>query len=191
MSVTDEQVAALRSYVAADVAEEWVSLHDQLRQDGGLDDYGTLVTAAFVTAVRRKFSPTWTLAAVIRFVASARATISEKPDLIEPRAAENLIRRALGDTVTDTADLETKTRAQLLLLVALIQDEQLDDIGLDAFLVDARTLADQISRDKEQPRHSYGAPDSQHPSSPPPDQPGAPGRPSRAASRAAAQDSAS
>jgi hypothetical protein len=146
MMATDEQVAALRAYLAAD-EDEWVRLHERLIQSDGLDGYGQFVYAAFVTAVRRRFSPTYTRADIIRFVASVRATLSEKPDVIDPRAAENMIRRALNEQVTDEADQETNVRAQLILLIALIGDKELDDAGLDEFLDTVRTLTGQWRAD--------------------------------------------
>src|SRR5262249_52359867 len=97
-----------------------------------------LVHAAFITAVRRKFSPTWNVADIIRFVAAARAERGEGADDIDPRAAEHLIRRALGDRVADGLDQGTKGGGQILLLVTLVEAEQLGD-----FLVEARVLADQ------------------------------------------------
>lgn len=142
MPVTDEQVAALRALLASDAdQEEWAERHRKLLQNGRGAGYGELFFAAFVTAVRRRFSPTWTLASVIEFVASVRATLGEERDAVQPRAAENMIRRALGDTITDEFDAETKARAQLLLLIVLIEDEQLDDAALDKFLSDARAKA--------------------------------------------------
>jgi hypothetical protein len=142
VEVTDEQVAVLRAYLADD-GDESVRLHEQLIQSDGLDGYGEFVYAAFVTAVRRRFSPTYTHADIIRFVAGVRSLLSEEPDAIDPRAAENMIRRALNEHVTDEVDQETKVRAQLALLIALITDEELDDAGLDEFLDTVRTLTGQ------------------------------------------------
>jgi hypothetical protein len=141
--VTDEQVAALRSFLAGDDPDKWVNLHKRLMQSDGLDGYGEFVYAAFVTAARRRFSPTYTRPDIIRFVAGVRALLSEEPDAIDPRAGENLIRRALGDPVSDDLDMETKTRAQISLLFTLIQDEEFDDAELDEFLDTVCTLTGQ------------------------------------------------
>src|SRR5262249_45019012 len=124
--------------------EVWVRQHEQLLEDGCLDDYGALVYSAFVTTVRRRFSPTWTQASVIRFVADVRAALAEEPGAINPVAGENLIRRALGDTVRDDIDQETKARTQLMLLDALIAEAGLDGAGLDQLLSEARMMADQL-----------------------------------------------
>ena len=140
MTVTDEQVAALRSYLQGDPAE-YLPAHQNLIDTGGAEGYGVLVYAAFVQAVRRTYGPTYDPADIIHFVADLRAFLSDLPDLIHPRAAENLIRRALGDPVTDDLDEETKARTQLVLLTVLAADAQLDGAALEEFLNTARTTA--------------------------------------------------
>lgn len=140
MAVTDQHVTALRTYLVGD-ADDWERLHRDLIESGDVAGYGEFVYAAFVAAVRQRFSPTWTKGDVIQFVAGIRAALSEDPNAIDPRAAEHLIRRALNDPVTDEIDAETKARAEVLLLAALIEDEQLDDSALEEFLSRARALA--------------------------------------------------
>jgi hypothetical protein len=142
MLVTAAQVAALRAYLVLDLFEA-DRLNRQLVQTDDLDGYGELVYAAFVTAARRKFSPTWTVADIIRFVANARAQRGGDADDINPRAAENLIRRALDDHVADEVDQETKARTQILLLAALVEDQQLSDADLDEFLGTVHMLTSQ------------------------------------------------
>jgi hypothetical protein len=140
--VTDQQVAALRAYLAGG-SNERVRLHEQLLQSDGLNGYGELVHTAFVTAVRRRFAPIYTRSDVIRFVADIRVLLSERPDAIHPCAGENLIRRALGEPIADDIDQETRGRTEIVLLAVLIKDEELDDAGLDEFLGSVRTLTGQ------------------------------------------------
>jgi hypothetical protein len=144
MAVSDEQVAALRAFLTLQ-PDEAERLTEQLAAVGALDGYGALVYAAFVTAIRRRFSPTWTIPYVIRFVATARARLLKNEIEIDPRAAEILMRRALGDSIVAELDEEARTRAQIFLLGEMVVDEQLDDAGLDAFLATARVLADQLA----------------------------------------------
>jgi hypothetical protein len=144
MPVTDEQVAALRSFLALNAAEA-ERMTRQLVAADHLNGYGELVYAAFVTAARRRFSPIWSIPDVIRFVASARAELLEDDVDIDPRTSESLIRRAIGDRVTAELDETASARAQLFLLSELIFDEQLDDAGLDTFLAQARSIADQLT----------------------------------------------
>jgi hypothetical protein len=63
---------------------------------------------------------------------------------IDPRAAEVMIRRVLGDAVTGDFEDEGKARAQVFVLLVLVDGEGFDDAGLDAFLAEVRTLADQL-----------------------------------------------
>lgn len=108
-----------------------------------MDGYSQLVYAAFVTAARRRFSPTWTIPDIVRFVAAARVELLDDDVDVDPRTSEILIRRAIGDHVATELDMETSAHAQLLLLGELIVDERLADASLDAFLTQARSLADQ------------------------------------------------
>lgn len=145
MAVTDADAAALRSYLAkGDDGADWKQQHEQLYQMGDPRGYGALVYATFVTAVRRRFSPTWTMAEVIQFVALVRRALDDDRAAVDPITAENLIRRALGDHVSDNAGEEAKAISQLILLVALVAEAGLDSIGLDQLLSEARAMADQI-----------------------------------------------
>lgn len=143
MAVIDEEAAALRAFLALEL-DDAERLTNQLVEADRLDGYGELVYAAFVVAVRRRFSPTWTIPGVVRFVAAARVRLLEDGIAIDPRTAEILMRRALGDVVAADLDELARARAQIFLLGELIVDEDLDDAGLDEFLVQARTLADRL-----------------------------------------------
>lgn len=142
MPVTDEQVAALRALLALN-SPEAERLTRQLVEADRLDGYSQLVYAAFVTAARRRFSPTWTISDIVRFVAAARAELLADDVDVDPRTSEILIRRAIGDHVATEVDMEASAHAQLLLLGELIVDERLADTSLDTFLTQARSLADQ------------------------------------------------
>jgi hypothetical protein len=147
MTVTDEQVAALRAYlgVTTDAEdEETQELIQRLSRPGAGGSVPELVYAAFVIAARRKFFPAWTRSDVIRFVAQIRALLSEQPDLLDPTAAEHQLRSALGETLTSYPDAEAGARAQVILLDAVDQCEELDDAGITELLNQARTMADQL-----------------------------------------------
>jgi hypothetical protein len=141
--VSDEHVASLRAFLALE-PDEGMRLTRQLAQTGDVQSYGELIYAAFVTAVRRRFSPSWTVPEVIRFVVTVRARLLDDEIQIDPRAAEVLMRRALGDSVTGDFDDETRARAQIFVLAELVADEQLDAPGLDQFMGQTRALADQL-----------------------------------------------
>jgi hypothetical protein len=144
MPVSDEQVEALRAFLALE-SDQVRRLTKQLVEAGRAEGYGELVYAAFVSAIRRHFSPTWTLTEVIRFVASMRTRLLADDTDIDPLTAEILIKRALGDRIATELDEKSRARVQILLLIELVADETLDDVGLDAFLAQARSLADQMT----------------------------------------------
>src|SRR6266516_2652175 len=147
MAVTDEQVAALRAYLylrsdqEADKAEQ---LFKQLARSGAVEGIGELLYAAFTVAARRKFSPTWTLADIVRFVAQVRAQASDEPSLLDPAAAEHQLRTALGAKLPGYPAEEARAQTQLVLLPALADSLGLDQAGLDGLLAEARPLADQL-----------------------------------------------
>src|SRR4051812_5382965 len=98
MAIIDEHVAALRAFLALDSVEA-ERLTKRLIETGQVEGYGELMYAAFGTAIRRRFAPTWTLPDVIQFVASVRAQLLEDGVDVDPRTVEILIIRTLGDNI--------------------------------------------------------------------------------------------
>lgn len=173
MAISDEQVTSLRALLSAD-SDKGVELTERLVRTGDLEGYGSLIYAAFVVAVRRRFQPSWTIPGVVRLVASVRARLLKAEIEIDPLAAEVLTRRALGDGVVGELDDETKARVQIFMLAELVADEQLDESALDEFMKQVRALAhhfDRLSHQhcslnsdlprsaKERPAHALGAAD--------------------------------
>ena len=147
MTVTDDHVAALRAYLSAgsdDEAAEAERLFMLLAEAGTAEGIGELLYAMFVIAARRRFSPTWTHAEIIRFVAGVRALVSERPDALDARAAEHQLCAALGEKQVGYPDEEARARSQVVLLEALIQSAELDDAGLNELLAEGRRLADDV-----------------------------------------------
>src|ERR1039457_276768 len=143
MAVTEEQMATLRAQLEGDL-EEHRRLLAQLDRAAAGTGYSALLSAAFCVAVERRFAKGTPAADVIEFVGDVRSRFDELANKIDPRTAERLILAVYTDEhVPDELDLETRFRTQLLLLGALIADENLDDAGLDEFLAHARKLADQ------------------------------------------------
>lgn len=141
MPVTGEQVRALRAFLAFDPIYE--RLTRELAASGRWPGFGELVCSAFVTAVRRRFAPTWISAQVVRFTAQVRNGLRTEGVDLDPLATEILIRQALGDRITSSHD-DNNTHAQVMMFVLgeLISQEHLDESGLDDFLAEARALAD-------------------------------------------------
>ncbi|GLW61791.1 hypothetical protein Arub01_00350 [Actinomadura rubrobrunea] len=146
MQVTDEHVKALRSYLSGD-PEVWIPVHERLLASGRAEGHESLIWAAFALLVRRKFSPTWSVDKVIRYVASVRASLGEQASLIDARVAESLMCRALGDEVNsevlDKAGDKAKVHAELVMLMALVSDANMDDSALDELLESAQKVANQ------------------------------------------------
>jgi hypothetical protein len=143
MPVTDDQVATLRALLAND--------RDRYRQlFAGLDraeagkGYNALVAASFGLAAQRRFGSSYTQADIVTFVGDVRAKSAGVSEDLDPEAAELMLSAVLGSASTRGMSRESKAITQILLLGGLIADEHLDDAGLDAFLADARKLADQI-----------------------------------------------
>jgi hypothetical protein len=146
MAVTDDQVAALRTYLSARTdagADDAERRFLTLARTSGLDGVEVLVYGSFAAAARRRFSPTWTSADLIRFVADFRSSSPEAAGLVSASAAENQLRRVLGERLTARPDEETRGRAQLILLAALTVDFAPHE--LDGLLSEGRTLADSLA----------------------------------------------
>jgi hypothetical protein len=142
MAVTDEQVAALRAYLADD-EDEYGRLIERVEEADGLAGFSALFGSAFFDAVNRRFSPDWTVGEVVRFVADVRARYIKDPNQLNPRDAERLIRTALGDGSIDDLDEDIKS-AQMILLPALIHAEQPSPAVLEEILARARERADNL-----------------------------------------------
>lgn len=143
MSVTDQQVATLRAMLSGNRAEH-KRLVAQLDQRGDGLGYSGLVTAAFIKAVDHRFGKASTQTDVIEFVSEARSRSDEIAEAVDPRVGERLILKVVSDASTDDIDARTSAATKLLLLAALIADEELDGAGLDKFMADARQLADYL-----------------------------------------------
>lgn len=142
MAVTDEQVAALRSYLKGDL-DQYRRLADALDRTAAQTGYSALLAAAFFEAVDRRFAENGTKADVVEFVGAVRARSERLADQIDPDVAERLILHSLGEGSIADIDDETVIGTQFTLLAALIVDANLGDSGLDEFLAEARALADE------------------------------------------------
>lgn len=140
MPVNDQQMAALRAQLAGNY-EEHKRLLQQVDAAGGMHDYMSLVSAAFLEAVDRRFADVSLPAAVIEWVADVRSRSPEAAEAIDPAGAERVILKTLGQG--DIGDLSGRDIRHIMrvLLPLLIADAQLDDTALDAFMATARKLA--------------------------------------------------
>ena len=95
-----------------------------------------------MTAVERRFARDVNPGEVIEFVGSVRSTSPHVADKVDPVIAERVIMGVFNDDSLDDIGVRKSFETQLILMAAIIGDEQLDDAGLDAFLAKARKLAD-------------------------------------------------
>jgi hypothetical protein len=142
MPVTDDQVAALKAYLSGDF-HQYERIHGRLDPVAAKTGYSALLTATFFEAVDRRFAKGGTAADVVEFVGAVRARSEEFATELDPRVAERLIRAMLTDEDVDDIDVDTKVNSQFLLLYPLVEDQRLDDAGLDELLAEARKLADE------------------------------------------------
>lgn len=131
----------LRAHIGGD-ADVVGRAREQFAEPPALAALGSLTQAAFVVAARRMFAPTWTRSDVIQYVAMIRTIFPDQPDLLNPLAAENELRIALGDSVPAWPDDAARSTVVAILLPALGQTLELDDAGIDELLSQARELAD-------------------------------------------------
>ena len=97
MAATGDQVAALRAYLSVRTDAETTDAQRQfitLSRTGRLGAVGALVYGAFAAAARRRFSPTWASADIVRFAADFRSSSAEAADLLSPAAAETSYARS-------------------------------------------------------------------------------------------------
>lgn len=142
MPVTDEAMATLRAYLTGNL-DEYHTRWDQLGPTAAAAGYGALVTAAFVTAVERRFTEATPVAEVIKLVGETRIRFDETGDRMDPHIGERLIRAVHHDDDTlEDIDGRQQGSAQFLLLLAMVLDEGLEGPALDGFLAEARKMAD-------------------------------------------------
>jgi hypothetical protein len=151
VAISDAMVAAMHTYLSGlhsdSDADSDAALNESDRQflallkSDQIEGLGELVLAAFTIAARRQFSPTWIPAEIVRFVAGVRSRSSEMATLLQPSAAENQLRIALGNTVTPYPEMEARGRAQMVLLNALTSNYSPQELA--SLLSDARALAEQ------------------------------------------------
>jgi len=143
MPVTDDQVATLRALLAND-RERHKRLYAGLDRAQVGKGYSAMIAASFGLAATRRFGSGYTPGDIVTFVGDVRAKSEGVAEDLDPDVAELLLNAVLGKASTRGMNREKKVIAEILLLAGLVVDEHFDDAGLDAFLADARKLADQI-----------------------------------------------
>jgi hypothetical protein len=139
--VTDQQAAALRAMLLGD-AGETLRLTARLT-DADMPGYQQLAHSLLSVVAGQQFSPGYSNADLVRYVASVRAAHSEDIDEdFDPQAAETVLRHALGQQVPYPGSPDVRLRATMALLAALASDLELKEPGVDGLLAEARSQAD-------------------------------------------------
>lgn len=143
MPISDLQLATLRAQLAGDAAEHR-RLLSQL--DPGTDQrpYAILANAAFIETAGRRFGNRGTPAAARAFVADVRTRSETVRDSLDPPLAEQVLLTAIADGTISGIDPWAVRSTQLVMLAAMIADEQPDDAQLDEFLAAVRALAESM-----------------------------------------------
>jgi hypothetical protein len=142
MRVTDAQVGALRAFLIHD-PDATMQLTAQLG-DTGMGGYLSLTQAALSVVAVRRFSPRFTSADLVRYIASVRVSrIAGGTEYdLDPVAAEKVLRYSLGSPDVSLPDFEARLRIVVALLEALAESELSSEVEVDALLVEAREMAD-------------------------------------------------
>jgi hypothetical protein len=143
VEISAQPVAALRAQLSGDSPEHQRLVREFRSRDEKVA-YSALEHAAFLEAVRRRFTKHSQVSDVIEYVADVRSRIDEIADAVDPRVGEQLILEALGKGTTGGIDSKTASVALLFLLTALIADEGLDSAALDQFIARATETADYL-----------------------------------------------
>lgn len=139
--VTTDQLALLRATVDGDF-ERAEELSHALRASGGLDEYGTVIGAAFYIAVHRQFPERYCAEDVIRLVAETRAMLDQTGDAIDPRSAELVVRSALGERGL-VSNIPPATVVQIQVAVCSVLADQKKLGESDAFMHEVQKLLDE------------------------------------------------
>lgn len=145
MAVSADAVSALRAYLAGD-QDEYRRTYDQLDARTQNSTYTALITAAFFEAAYRRFAKAGTTADVVDFVARVRSTSDTVAQRLDPLAAERIILSVYTDESVGDLDDKTVVGAQILLLAGLVADENFNGTELDAFIAQAKAIADEWTR---------------------------------------------
>ncbi|RKS77115.1 hypothetical protein BZB76_2489 [Actinomadura pelletieri DSM 43383] len=103
VEVGAEHVEMLRLFLTED--SDWAEQFEEPTDADEIIAHNLMGYSAFAVAVLRKFSPTYSVPEIIRYVTDLRkALIGDESLQLNPRVAEALIREVLQDkTLTDTA----------------------------------------------------------------------------------------
>jgi hypothetical protein len=137
---TRDQIAVLRAIAEGDL-DRHTALRDDLQAAGRLDDYETVLAAAFRVAVRKRLPGRYRHKDVVNLVAEARIAMDPTGVAIDPSYVEVAVRSVLDDTVDlDELPDSALPRAYKLICNHLGTARRLGDP--DTFMVDVQQTLD-------------------------------------------------
>lgn len=142
MPVSGQAEATVRAWLLGN-DQEAVSLTTQMT-DSDMQAYDALLQALLSLAAGRRFASGYTDADVIRYVARVRAGTDVRAEDLEldPKATETVLRHALGQPTIPDADSQTRIRAVLALLTAILSELRLTEFDLGSLFAEAQYLVD-------------------------------------------------
>ncbi|MFB4311280.1 hypothetical protein ACA511_34650 [Actinomadura sp. GTD37] len=121
--------------------EAWVALEEKIQADDETAaGYMSLLYGAFCVAVRRRFSPRYTVGEVVRLVADVRIRAEEDAGLVNALVAEDMIRRVVGAPPLEDGgpdDVRAVLYAEVFVLLYLVGEADFDGAGLEQFIDEA------------------------------------------------------
>ncbi|MES9539925.1 MULTISPECIES: hypothetical protein [unclassified Actinomadura] len=146
IQITEENILALRSFLL-EGPEAWVPLKDKIQANNKTAaGHMSLLYGAFCVAVRRKFSPAYTVDEIVQLVAEVRVKAQEDAGLINVPLAEDMVRAAVGAPtlhIGGADDLRAVLYAEVFILLYLIAEMDLDRAGLEQFIEEVTAYTEQ------------------------------------------------
>ncbi|WP_375028923.1 hypothetical protein [Actinomadura sp. GTD37] len=138
--IGEENILALRAFLL-EGPEAWVALEEKIQADDETAaGYMSLLYGAFCVAVRRRFSPRYTVGEVVRLVADVRIRAEEDAGLVNALVAEDMIRRVVGAPPLEDGgpdDVRAVLYAEVFVLLYLVGEADFDGAGLEQFIDEA------------------------------------------------------
>ncbi|WP_344906904.1 hypothetical protein [Actinomadura meridiana] len=140
VDIRDNNILAFRHFLL-EGPQAWEPLKRELQTDDETAaGYVSLLLGAFSVAVRRKFSPSCTVADIVRFVADLRIKAEEDSVTIDPLFIEDVIRRAVDapplNDDESPGDLTSVLNAKVFILLHLVAESNFSEPDLDRFIED-------------------------------------------------------
>lgn len=140
VQIQEENILALRSFLLTG-PKAWAPLEEKIQvDDETAAGYMSLLYGAFCVAVRRRFSPTYTVGEIVRLVADVRIKAEEDAGLINALVAEDMIRRVVGAPPLEDGgpnDVRAVLYAEIFVLLYLIDEANFDRVRLEQFIDEA------------------------------------------------------